>query len=172
MEILDLYDDRKIKLNKNFDRDLGEPNKGEYKLSVHLWIMNSEGKFLIQKRCSTRKNNPNRWAYTGGAVLAGELSYEGAIREAAEELGLKLELDDIELLLSFKREHDFVDVWLAKDDIDITEIKMQDGEVCDYKWVTLPELNKIIENGEFVPAVNLYYDLFKKLLQKCYNISI
>ena len=48
---------------------------------------------------------------------------------------------------------------------------MQESEVSESKWVNLVELDEIIRNGEFVPAINLYYDLFKKLLEKCKGIK-
>ena len=167
MEILDLYDNKKNKMNKTLIRENGEPDDGEFKLSIHLWIINSKGEFLIQKRSASRKANPNKWAFTGGAVDAGEESYQGAIREAKEEMGIDLKPDDIEFLLGFKREHDFVDVFIAKSEVDISDVKMQESEVSESRWVNPSELDKLIEDGEFVPAINLYYDLFKKLLEKC-----
>lgn len=171
MEILDLYDNKKTKIDKTLIRENGEPLDGEFKLSIHLWIMNSKGEFLIQKRSASRKANPNKWAFTGGAVDSGEKSYQGAIREAKEEMGIDLSSDDVEFLLGFKREHDFVDVFLAKNDTDIKDVKMQESEVSESKWVTPLELDQLINNGEFVPAINLYYDLFKKLLEKCKGIK-
>ena len=48
---------------------------------------------------------------------------------------------------------------------------MQEEEVSESKWVTPTELDQIINNGEFVPAINLYYDLFKKILGKCKGIN-
>ena len=50
MEIMDLYDNKKRKLNKTMAREDGEPAEGEFRLSVHVWIINEEGKLLIQKR--------------------------------------------------------------------------------------------------------------------------
>lgn len=171
MEILNLYDNKKNKSVKTLIREKGDPLDGEFKLSVHLWIMNDEGKFLIQRRSANRKTNPNKWAFTGGAVDFGEESYQGAIREAKEEMGISLNPENVEFLLGFKREHDFVDVFLAKDNTNINDVKMQEDEVSESRWVTPLELAQIISNGDFVPAINLYYDLFKKLLEKCNGIK-
>ena len=131
MEILDLYDNKKNKLKKTLVRENGEPLNGEFKLSIHLWIMNDNGEFLIQKRSASRKANPNKWAFTGGAVDSGEESYQGAIREAKEEMGISLVPEEVEFLLGFKREHDFVDVFLAKNNINIQDVKMQEEEVSE-----------------------------------------
>lgn len=167
MEKMNLYNNKKELIEKEFFRESGEPKEGEYKLSTHVWIINDKKEFLIQKRSSNRKSNPSKWAFTGGAVDFGETSIEGALREMKEELGIKETRDNIELILSLKREHDFVDVWLIKQNININDIIIQKEEVSEVKYVTLNELQNIIENGDFVPAINLYFDTFKILLKKC-----
>lgn len=166
MEILDLYDSKKQKTNDKFERIKGlEPPKGKYKINVHVYIINSENKLLIQKRADNIVRYPGMWNFTGGAVDSGESSYEGAKRELNEELGIKT---DLEYMLSFKREHDFVDVWIGKKDIDIKDIKFDINEVSEVRWVTLEELETMINEDLFVPSIKLYYELFKKLLYKCY----
>lgn len=109
MEMIDLYNSKREKINKIWERKSEvEPPKGEYKLNVHTYLINDKNELLIQKRGSTLRRHPNKWNFTGGAVDTGESSFEGAKREVREELGI--EVDDLELLLSFRREHDFVDV--------------------------------------------------------------
>lgn len=169
MEIIDLYDNKKQKLNKTMERSSGEPLVGEYKLSVHTWILNSNGQLLIQRRSDELDKNPGKWAFTGGAVDTNETSLEGAKREVREELGVEIENDEIEFLLSFKREKGFVDVWLVKKDISIENLKLQSEEVAEVKWVSLEELKELAERGDIVKSVKLYLDLFIKLLQKCHN---
>ena len=64
---------------------------GNFNISVHVWIINTEGEFLIQKRSANKKKFPNMWSMMGGAVLSGETSEEACIRETDEELGIMLE---------------------------------------------------------------------------------
>ena len=45
-------------------------------------------------------------------------------------------------------------------DIDLNNIKMQEDEVSEVKYVTLNELNKIIENKEFVPTITPSLNMF------------
>lgn len=172
MEIIDLYNKKKEKLNKTFIREQGEPELGEYKLSVHVWILNNKGELLIQKRNENLTRNPGKWAYTGGAVDTKETSLQAALRETEEELGIEVDNDKIEFLLSFKREHGFVDVWLIKEDIDIKDIKLQENEVSEVKWVAIKELEELMEKEKFVKALGIYYDTFKKLLNKCHDVKI
>ncbi|MBQ8299620.1 MAG: NUDIX domain-containing protein [Clostridia bacterium] len=171
MEIIDLYDNKKQKLNKTMAREDGEPAAGEFKLSVHAWVLNDEGKLLIQKRNENLKRNPGKWGFTGGAVDANETSLDGAMREIKEELGVEISKDEIEYLLSFKREKGFVDIWLVKKNIAIEELVLQPEEVSEARWVSLKELKMLIENDEMVKSVNLYLDIFEKLLKKCHNVS-
>lgn len=163
MEIIDIYNKRREKTNKTCER--GKEKDGEYGLSVHIWIMNKEGKFLIQKRTKSRKRFPNMWSLTAGAVDTGETSEEGAIREAKEEIGVDINKDDMELILSFKRTHNFLDVWLVRKDIDLKNIVMQEEEVQKVKWVTREELEEMIENDEVAGSVTLYYKIFFTILE-------
>lgn len=124
---------------------------------------------MIQKRSDNIKRHPGKCAFTGGAVDAGESSLEGAMREVNEELGIEVLPENMEYLISFKREKGFVDVWLLKSDINEDDLKLQKEEVDMVKWVSLDELEDIISSGNFVPSVNLYYELFTRLLKKCHN---
>lgn len=171
MEIIDLYDCQKNKLNKTMIRSEGEPKDGEFKLSVHTWILNSEGELLIQKRNENLERNPGKWAFTGGAVVSNESSLDGAIREVKEELGITVHNDEIEYLLSFKREKGFVDVWLIKNDIQLEELVLQKEEVSDVKWVSVEELINLLEKGEMLASLNLYIDLLVNLLKRCHNVN-
>ena len=100
--------------------------------------------------------------------LCGLPPLEGAIRELKEEVGINIE--NLEFLLSFKRKHDFVDVWIGKTNININDLKPSKREVQEIKWVTIQELKDIINKNEFVPSIKLYYSLFENLLNKC-NIN-
>lgn len=84
---------------------------------------------MIQKRSHNRKKNPNKWLFTGGAVSAGESSLNSVIIEAREELGIDLYVDDLEFLLSFKKDNEIVDVRVAKYNGTVESLKSQQDEV-------------------------------------------
>lgn len=167
MELIDLYDSKRNNLNKTWERQSEvEPPKGEYKLNVHTWIINDNNQLLIQKRGATVRRHPNKWNFTGGAVDTGEKSIDGAKREVQEELGI--DIYDLELLISFRREHDFVDVWVGKSNVELSKLNVSKREVQEVRWVSIDELEELMNNGEFVPSLKLYFPLLKKLLEKCY----
>lgn len=56
---------------------------------------------------------------------------------------------------------DFVDVWLYKKEVDITQVIYQPEEVCGAKWATSSQIQSLIELGEFMNTCTYLDDLFK-----------
>lgn len=158
MELWDAYDESRKPLGYTVQRDKFYSYNSEYHIVVHIWIKNSKGDFLIQKRSANKKSGL-KWAWTGGSVLANESSIDGAIREVREELGIKVNKDKMKLFTSFKRElyRDFVDVYIYKCDIDISKLTLQKDEVCDASWASKNKICKMILSGEFVNIDNSQY---------------
>lgn len=65
MEIWDLYDEYRNKLNKTFLRG-NLLKRGEYHLSAHICLFNKKGEMLIQQRQSDRQAWANLWDITAG----------------------------------------------------------------------------------------------------------
>ena len=102
--------------------------------------------------------------FPGGHVENGESIYDSAVREVKEELGITLKLEEIELMMSYRRKHDFVDVWLVRKDINIEDIVMQPEEVAAVKWVTVPELENMIQAEETPQSLKIYFNFLKDLI--------
>lgn len=142
--------------------------KGEYHKVVHIWIMNNKNDFLIQKRSSAKKEFPGIWATTGGAVLAGETSLEGIIREVREEIGIHLEKNEIEKVFNYCPEIDgyngITDVFFVNRDIDPDTCVLDLEEVEKVKYV---KKDKMIKNSQFYnyekEIEGYYYQLFKHI---------
>lgn len=166
MEMVDKLNNKRQSLNKTTERS--EKIDGEYRQSVHTWIMNSNGEFLIQKRTPNKRTFPNKWSQTGGGVDEGETTLEAALRECSEELGISINPDNMELILSFKRKYDFVDVWLVKQDLKIEELVLQEDEVSEVKWATIDEIRNLMKTGELAASINIYFDMFLNLLDYPY----
>lgn len=163
MELVDKFNKRREPLNKTSKRY--DRIDGEYCTYVHTWIMNDKNEFLIQKRSANKKIYPNKWSITGGAVDSGETSLEGALREVKEEIGIDIDKEKMEFMLSFKRSHGFVDVWLTRQNVDLKNIVMQKEEVSEVKFVTKEELEKMIENDEVAGTVNIYFKILMYILE-------
>lgn len=64
--------------------------EGAPHMAAHIWIFNSKGEVLIQKRSSTKDSYPDLWDISAaGHISSGETMLDGAMREMVEEIGLK-----------------------------------------------------------------------------------
>lgn len=122
---------------------------GEYHLVVHIWIKNSKGEYLIQRRSIEREPMSGEWAATGGSVISGERSEQGAIRELQEELGIKIKENELKFITRIVRKNSIVDIWMVGVDIAIESLNLQKEEVMDAKWVTEEEFKEMIAKGQF-----------------------
>lgn len=93
------------------------------------------------------------WECTGGSVLKGEDTFQGAIREVKEELGIDISKCPKKLLGTVNRYYkwctDILDVWLFKANIDIININIQIEEVNDVKWASKEEILDLYNNNKF-----------------------
>jgi 8-oxo-dGTP pyrophosphatase MutT (NUDIX family) len=145
IEYLDLYNKNKEKLNKKHKRG-DKLSQGEYFLATNFWIVNDKKELLITQRHKT-KSWPLKWECTGGVVLAGEDSYTGALREAEEEIGIKLETKGKLIDTVVKTEY-IDDIYLFHENVDIEKVKLQEDEVINIKWVTISQFIKMVKNNE------------------------
>ena len=128
--------------------------KGLYHLSVSAWIVNQQGQYLLSQR-HPKKQYPLYWECTGGSVLSGETSLQGAIREVKEELGILLTPGSEKLIYQTIRENvqDFYDVWLFHRDIKIEEMRLQETEVVDVQWVSSDKLFEMFRLKQLHPLI-------------------
>ena len=150
MEIWDIYNEKREKTEKTHTRG-NDLEEGDYHQVVHVWIVNDEGKLLIQQRQPWKKGWPNMWdCAAAGSVLSGETSEIAAVRETKEELGIDIQMDNAEVLFTVKFSRGFDDNWLIKQNIDIRDLNLQYEEVADAKWATIEEIRALVQSGEFI----------------------
>ena len=155
MELVDLLNNRKELTGETCERNAVP--EGKYRLSIHIWIVNDKNEMLIQQRSASRKMFPNMWTNTGGACIAGETSIETVFRELKEELNVIPNIDDLELIASYKRKKDYVDVWLLRQNINIKDLKFNDNEVQSAKWVSIEEWKKLLIEEQAVKSSTDYF---------------
>ena len=153
-EIWDLYDRNKLKTGEVIERErVHEIPKERYHLAVDIWVKTSDGRYLITQRSEKKPSYPLYWECTGGAVVSGEESIDGAVRELAEETGIHAEKSDLRLVNTVVYSKYIMDVYLYERDVDMSELVLQDDEVCDAKLATVSEILAMIENDEFIEHV-------------------
>lgn len=164
MEYWDLYNEDKQLLGKTIKR--GEKlEEGEYHLVVGIWTVTPDGKILLTQR-HPDKDWGLLWECSGGGVLAGESSIEGAVRELKEEIGVEVTEAGLQLMGSLRTKHYFVDSYLYVADIDLKMLNLQKEEVVDARLVTLEEFEAMNKEGLIVEAMVAEFRLYQdKLLE-------
>jgi len=159
-ELWDIYDCDRKPTGRFAER--GKPmNRDDYHVVVQIWIHSSKGKFLISKR-SPEKSHGNCWETTGGSVIAGETSFEGALREVREELGVTLDPKKGRLIATRRYDYElwscpaFLDIYYFEHDCPIEDVVLQQGETCDAKWATVEEIHALRDSGNMYEGIWLY----------------
>ena len=168
VEYWDVYDENGNKTGRLHER--GKPmRKGEYHLVVHVWILNKKREFLITKRAPGTGDIADLWQTTGGCAVSGDNSLTTVLKETAEETGIVLNPDNGRLLKRFTQAHfdddghSFCDVWLFKQDFNISSVVLQPGETCGAMWANSKKIIEMMNDGIFIP-IELYpyiYELFE-----------
>ncbi len=147
-EVCDIYDIYGNRTGKTFIR--GEPlSDGQYVMVVDVWIVNSKDEILIQKRSPYKKDLPGTWATHSGCVLAGETSLQACVREPMEEIGIHIKQNQIHKLNRKLRGKLLSENFVVEQNFDINDAVLQEEEVSQIKWVTVPQLKQMANRREF-----------------------
>ncbi len=132
---------------------------GEFHSVVHIWIIDSCGRLLIQRRSEKKHLMPGEWAATGGATLAGETPYASARRELYEELSIYSDENTLKKIATVKRRSSILSIWMIKKDVPVEALRLQKSEVAEVRWVTRAELEKMIAEGKYHNYGKEYFDI-------------
>lgn len=157
---------------------------GVWHRAALVWIYNSKGEILLQLRAKDKDSFPGLLDISAaGHVDSGETPETAAIREIEEEIGLKVQSENI--LLIDKRtvsvpipeigwqnnEIDYVYLYKFKDDIDV--LSMLDGEVEELVWIDaddlLREISDPILSQGYVPHGDYYNYIVEAVKKENYD---
>ncbi|MCL1997133.1 MAG: histidine phosphatase family protein [Defluviitaleaceae bacterium] len=148
-EYWDVLDENRNPTGRIHKRTLDMP-PGDYHLVVHVWIVNHKGEFLILRRAFNKIGYPGMWETVGGSALDGETSLEAAIREAHEESGIILLQENATLHSTYRGASSFSDVWLFRQEFELSDVVLQDGETIEARTATWKDIATMMECGEFI----------------------
>lgn len=124
---------------------------GLYHRTAHIWLI-KDGKVLLQRRSPHKDSFPGRLDISSaGHISAGEEPLYSAVRELCEELGIKAELSELELIGKISRHYvkkfygeifddrEFAFVYLFTGDFELSRIKVQQSEISEVGLYTLDE---------------------------------
>lgn len=160
-EYVDIYDAQRRPMG--YTRSRAEKlQPGEFIIAVGIWVVNDEGQLLVTRRDPAKRYAPGKWENTGGHVMAGEDCVDALIRELREETGLVVTPDDVRLLGSAIAPPFHGDTYVAYKNADIADIKLQPGETCEARWVSLAELEGMLQRGEMASSVGAHMEFYKE----------
>lgn len=151
-ELWDLYDIKRNPLGLTHVRGT-RMRRGTYHIAVGIWTVNDRNEILITLRSPEKHDWPDLWENTAGSLLAGETSRQGAVRELFEETGIRASEDELFFLGTETGRSTIGDCYIVRKNVDIRDIVFQKGETCCARWVTLPDLDEMIEGDLVAPPV-------------------
>ncbi len=173
MERWDLFDRQRRPLGRTHER--GQPlEPGCYHLVAAVCVVDGRGRMLLTLRDKSKPVYPDCWENTGGAVLAGETSLEGALRELQEETGITPNPPALRLLDTAWGASSAVDIYLYSME-GTAQIRLQPGETADYRWVSLEELECMMDAGliaaPIVPRLRQVWPALKAAMTEASGFS-
>ena len=163
MEKWDAYDSNFKKIDgkiliRGEEKDIPD---GVYHLVCEILVKHTDGSYLLMKR-DYRKHYGGMWEATaGGSALIGETPLQCAIRELKEETGIETSaLTKVGTEFNDKTHSVYVE-FLCVTNWEKTNIKMQDGETIDYKWVNREDLIAMSKNELVTERMQKYIDELK-----------
>ena len=153
------------------DRTIGFAEKGEVHQrgllhrAFSIFIFNTKGEFLLQRRASTKYHSAELWTNTCcGHPVYGEMLFDAANRRLSQEMNFSVQLNEI---CTFTYKSHFEN-GLIENEIDHIFFGITDehpvpnkSEVDEWKYISLAELTKDIKAN---PAA--YTAWFKIVLEK------
>ena len=151
---------------------------GLWHQTSHIWVFNSEGEVILQKRAKKKMSHPNLWDISAaGHVSKGEHPNKTAIRELYEEIGIKanfrelkkIEVKKVSINIPEKNyyNNEFDHIYLYKFDRDISKLKLQKSEVDHIKFIPIDKFELEIKDPElykkYVPHGEYYFDIIKAI---------
>ncbi len=178
MEYFDVLDENGNKTGKTKERKAVHKD-GDWHKAVHIWIINDKCELLLQKRSLNKDSSPNMWDISSaGHLSAGEDSVTGAIRELKEELNIDINGGELEFLATIQKpgghkkdriNNEFDDVYLLPLNIDIEDIRIQEKEISEVKFVHYKRLEEMVQNKEKDLLIHQEeFDLLFKIVRERY----
>ncbi len=167
MELWDIYDENGNLTGRTAPRMVGGASmpEGEYHLAVTVVTVNSSGEIFCTRRSQEKPLFPGMWENTGGSVLAGENSLQGALRELQEETGLTAAPEELTFLYRVKRADSFMDIYGLRRDFPIDEIVFQQGETDGAKWFPYEEWEGLARSGAILTPAGANNEEFFAVLR-------
>jgi isopentenyldiphosphate isomerase len=128
---------------------------GVWHRTTDIWVYNSKGQILCNKRSTLKDSSPGLWDLSfGGHVLAGTESVQSAIDELREESGIAAFEKDLELIFILrddalnKLNRQFRYVYAYRWNGDLEQLCLEADEVDEVAWFDIESLRDELIHDE------------------------
>ena len=152
MELIEIVDE-----NGNFTGQIMDKEEAHDKNLLHnevgIFIINDDGKVLLQKRSANKRFSPNKWGLCAGHVEANESLENAALREIKEEVGLDITSKELipygerEITISDSNSH-ITYFYYIRCNKKENEFAIQTEELSEVKWFNIDEIITMIKEGK------------------------
>lgn len=172
-EVWDAYDKHGKKLGFDMYRDeYDKAKKDVFHLVVEVFTVTKNKEVLITKRDKNKESYPLKWEITGGSALKGESGRIASKRELFEETGISTDSEKLIPVYELYCKENVPALYSCYINIipnkDINVI-LQEGETCDYKFITYSEFKKFIKEKDFSGTFKYRFfeheDIFNKIIE-------
>ena len=139
--------------------------EGRLHRETSVLIVNPNNEILVQIRADN-----GHLDYSASGHFPFDEDYLGAIREVQEELGLDISKDKFVKISKHRIDYSqryinnrFITLWEVRGDYKIEDINIDSGEVKSVKYMSVPELKRMIkENPDsmsagFIDSLQIYF---------------
>ena len=137
---------------------------------VAIFIINNEGKILLQKRSNNVHYNNGKWGMIANHVGANQSLVDAILQKSSEEIGYEINPNDIRYLTMLKRKEEreqrFTYFYYIKTNIKDEDIKLNTYLATEKKWFDFYELQELmLTNSKEVVFKNTpaYINIFGEL---------
>ena len=178
-ELIDVLDENGVKTGEILTRK--EIHKrGLWHRAIAVAVINEQNQILVQQRSFKKEKNTGMWDISvAGHISSGQDALSAASREINEEisvnLGFNVDIKEFRYMFSYRKEEilkenyierQFYDFFiLRKNGLRTEDIKVQESEVEQIKFVSVSELYEMIENKEIVERTPIYKELMNYIFR-------
>jgi isopentenyldiphosphate isomerase len=153
-ELLDIVDENNVPIGKSALRSKIH-SEGIWHRTVHIYLFRknkNQVEFLVHLRSPFKDLKPNTWdTRFGGHIKSGLSIEEGARVELQEEIGLEIDINKLIEGGWRKRNkmpnREFSKVYYLEFNGDLRDLKFNDGEVQEVKWMSSDNIKNSIKNN-------------------------
>ncbi len=180
MEYIDILNEDGVRTGEILSRDETHKRR-EWHRAVIGAIVDENNKVLMQQRSNSKQKFPGLWDLsTAGHIRSGEGPMEALNRELNEEIGYimkrNIQIRECRFISSFKNVHHFTEkdgtpideksfyelfvIFVEGKDLDI---KFNDDEVQDIKWMSYFEVKALQKENKLHPRTEWIEEVFEFL---------